>query len=113
MKLKNIALAIATAASLFAFSSTAALADDCSFTTKDGKTIQLHGKVEIVEHFGDIKVEIVDNFADLDVQLVDNWPDKCGQVQIVEHFADVKVEIVDHFGDIKVKLVEHFPGKNH
>ncbi len=111
MKLKNIALAISTAATLFAFSSTAALADDCSFTTRDGKTIQLHGKVEIVEHFGDIKVELVEHFEDLGVKLVEHFPDSCGEIQIVEHFGDFKVEIVDHFGDIKVKLVEHFPGK--
>ncbi len=98
------------ALSAFALPSLAS-ADDCSFTTQDGKTINLYGKVEIVEHFGDVKVELVKHFEDLDVQVVEHFPDSCGKVEIVEHFGDVKVEIVEHFPDIKVKLVEHFPGK--
>lgn len=86
-----------------------AWADDCVLV-KDGKTIPLHGKVKIVEHFPDIKVQIVEHFADVDVVIVQHSPDDCGEVQLVEHFPDVKVQIVEHFPDIKVRIVQAFPG---
>lgn len=71
--------------------------ENCTFTNKDGKTFNLYGKVQIVEHFPDVKVQIVESFEDLDVK-------------IVEHFPDVKVQIVNSFPDIKVKIVDAFPG---
>ena len=82
------------------------LADDCVLE-KDGKTIPLHGKVQIVESFPDIKV---DAFADVDIMIVSSFPDDCGEVQLVESFPDVKVQIVDAFPDLKVKIVSAFPG---
>ncbi len=89
--------------------SAALLADDCVFV-KDGKEFPLHGKVQIVESFPDLKVQIVDAFADLEVKLVESFPDDCGEVQLVESFPDVKVQIVDAFPDLKVKIVSAFPG---
>ncbi|MCR5014384.1 MAG: hypothetical protein K6A28_06395 [Bacteroidales bacterium] len=83
---------------------------NCTYTTKDGKTFNLYGKVKIVDNFPDIKVKLVDAFADLEVKLVENFPDQCGKVKIVENFPDVKVQIVDNFPDITVKIVENFPG---
>lgn len=85
------------------------LADDCVFE-KDGKTIPLHGKVQIVESFPDIKVQIVDAFADVDIKIVSSFPDDCGEIQLVESFPDVKVQIVESFPDIKVRIVDSFPG---
>ncbi len=84
--------------------------DNCTFTTKEGKTFDLYGKVKIVESFPDIKVQIVDAFEDLDVKIVDAFPDQCGKVKLVESFPDVKVQIVNSFPDIKVKIVDAFPG---
>ena len=78
--------------------------------TKDGKTYPLHGKVQIVNSFPDLKVQIVDAFPDLKVQLVNSFPDQTGKVQIVNSFPDVKVQIVTSFPDLKVKLVDAFPG---
>jgi hypothetical protein len=79
--------------------------EDCTWNG-----INLWGKVEIVEHFADIKVEIVDHFSDYDIKFVDHFPDKCGKWQPVEHFGDFTVKFVDNFGDIKISIVEHFPG---
>lgn len=84
--------------------------DNCTYVTKDGKTFNLYGKVQIVNSFPDIKVQIVDAFEDLDVKLVEAFPDQCGKVKIVESFPDVKVQIVNSFPDIKVKIVDAFPG---
>ena len=78
--------------------------------TKDGKTFPLHGKVQIVNSFPDLKVQIVDAFPDLKVQIVNSFPDKTGKVQIVNSFPDVKVQLVNSFPDIKVKIVDSFPG---
>ena len=89
---------------------TMALADGVDKDACTYKGIPLYGKVEIVEHFGDIKIEIVDHFGDIKVQKVDHFPDSCGKWEIVDHFGDFKVEFVEHFGDIKVEFVDHFPG---
>jgi len=78
---------------------------DCAF-----KGMKLWGKIQLVEHFPDLKVQVVEHFPDLKVKQVENFPDKCGKWKIVEHFPDLKVQIVEHFGDIKIKFVEHFPG---
>lgn len=82
---------------------------NCTFT-KNGKTIKLYGKIQIVNSFPDIKVQIVDSFPDVDVQLVDSFPDSCGKVKIVESFPETKVQIVDSFPDVKVRLVNSAPG---
>ena len=70
----------------------------------------LFGKIQIVEHFGDVKIQVVEHFPDIKVQVVEHFPDKPGKWKMVEHFPDYKVQIVEHFPDYKVKFVEHFPG---
>lgn len=72
--------------------------------------IALHGKVQVVDAFGDIKVEYVDAFGDIKVQWVDAFPDDCGEWEEVDAFPDFTIEIVDAFGDIKVEVVDAFPG---
>lgn len=74
------------------------------------KGIPLHGKVQIVRSFADIKVQRVRSFADLKVQSVRSFPDRCGQWQFVEAFPDFTIEFVDSFPDIKVQFVHSFPG---
>lgn len=74
------------------------------------KGIPLHGKVQFVEHFPDIKIQYVSAFPDIKVKMVDHFPDQCGEWQVVENFPDFKVQIVDAFPDLKVQVVEHFPG---
>jgi hypothetical protein len=82
---------------------------DCSIQTQD-KRIRLYGKVQVVEHFPDLKVQVVEHFPDLKVQLVDHFPDACGKWQYVEHFPDFKIQFVEHFPDLKIQFVDHFPG---
>jgi len=71
---------------------------------------KLFGKIQIVEHFPDVKIQIVDHFPDIKVKKVDHFADKPGLWKIVDHFPDYKVKIVNHFPDYKVKYVDHFPG---
>jgi hypothetical protein len=70
----------------------------------------LHGNVQIVDSFPDLKVQIVDSFPDLKVQIVDSFPDDCGKWKIVDSFPDFKIQYVDSFPDLKVQFVESFPG---
>ena len=77
----------------------------CSF---DGHP--LRGKVQVVEHFPDVKVQVVTAFPDLKVQLVEHFPDACGEWQLVERFPDLKVQFVERFPDVKIQYVQHFPG---
>jgi hypothetical protein len=70
----------------------------------------LKGKVQVVEHFPDIKVQVVEHFPDLKVKTVQHFPDDCGEWQFVEHFPDFKIQYVQHFPDVKIQFVEHFPG---
>lgn len=70
----------------------------------------LHGKIQFVKSFPDIKVQVVESFPDLKVEIVDSFPDECGEWQIVDSFPDLKVQIVESFPDIKIKFVESFPG---
>ncbi len=86
----------------------------CTITNKEtGKTFDLYGDVEIVDHFEDISIKLVDHFEDIDVRLVDSSNPSCCEFRKVKHFAKIKVRIVEHFEDITVRLVEHFPGINH
>lgn len=95
--------------SIFILLSATLLAEDCVFV-KDGKEFPLHGKVQIVEVFPDLKIQIVDAHADLEVKLVEAFPDDCGEVQLVQEFPDVKIQIVEAFPDLEVKIVNAFPG---
>lgn len=74
------------------------------------KGIPLHGKVQFVENFPDIKIQYVSAFPDIKVKMVEHFPNECGEWQVVENFPDFKVQIVDAFPDLKVQVVEHFPG---
>lgn len=78
---------------------------DCAF-----KGFALHGNVQIVDSFPDIKVQIVDSFPDLNVQVVDSFPDECGKWKFVDSFPDFKIQYVDSFPDLKIRFVESFPG---
>lgn len=78
---------------------------DCSL-----KGFALHGSVQIVDSFPDLKVQIVDSFADLKVQVVDSFPDECGKWKFVDSFPDFKIQYVDSFPDLKIQFVESFPG---
>ena len=72
--------------------------------------IKLHGKVQVVESFPDLKVQVVDSFPDLKVKEVDSFPDDCGEWQYVDSFPDFKIQFVDSFPDLKIERVESFPG---
>ena len=74
------------------------------------KGFKLHGRVQIVESFPDIKVQLVNSFPDLKVRLVDNNPSNCGEWKMVDKFPDLKIQIVNSFPDIKVQYVKSFPG---
>ncbi|MEE2829101.1 MAG: hypothetical protein VX498_07930 [Myxococcota bacterium] len=71
---------------------------------------RLYGKIQVVEHFGDVKIQVVEHFPDIKVKLVEHFPDGPGKWKMVEHFPDYKIQLVEHFPDYKVKYVEHFPG---
>lgn len=105
----RLLVSLAAAALLYPVSSGhasgGAVAGDCTFNGKP-----LYGRVQIVEHFPDIKIQVVQHFPDLNVKVVEHFPDSCGRWEFVEHFPDFKVQIVEHFPDVKVKYVEHFPG---
>lgn len=79
--------------------------DGCAFNG-----IALHGDVQVVESFPDIKVQIVTSFPDLKVKAVSSFPDKCGQWRFVESFPDFKIQYVESFPDLKIEMVESFPG---
>jgi hypothetical protein len=78
---------------------------DCSF---EGH--QLYGRIQLVEHFPDVKVQRVKHFEDLRVKLVEHFPQSCGRWKLVERRPDTKVQFVEHFADIRIRYVEHFPG---
>jgi len=96
--------------SMAAFSQSVEINKDNCTITKNGKTYKLYGKVQIVEHFGDIKVQFVNSFGDIKVKFVEYFADDCGEWKIVNSFPDLKIEIVTSFPDIKVETVESFPG---
>lgn len=79
--------------------------DSCTFNG-----IPLHGKVQFVDAFPDIKIQYVNAFPDINVKWVEHFPDDCGEWQEVDAFPDFKVQVVEAFPDVKVKIVEAFPG---
>lgn len=72
--------------------------------------ITLHGKVQVVDSFPDLKVQVVDSFPDLKVKAVGSFPDDCGEWQFVDSFPDFKIQYVESFPDLKIQMVESFPG---
>lgn len=83
----------------------AEIGPDCSFNS-----IALHGDVQVVDSFPDLKVQIVTSFPDLNVKRVESFPDHCGEWRFVDSFPDFKIQFVDSFPDIKIRYVESFPG---
>lgn len=81
---------------------------DRNACTFDG--LPLHGRIQVVQSFPDLKVQVVDNFPDLRVQVVENFPDRCGQWQFVEAFPDLKIQYVSAFPDLKIEFATAFPG---
>jgi hypothetical protein len=97
------------AASFASFALSGAMQDEVvNCTLKD---IPLHGRVQIVDSFPDLKVRRVESFPDLKVQIVESFPDECGQWQIVESFPDFTVQFVDSFADLEITEVSSFPGE--
>lgn len=82
------------------------ISEDCTF-----EGITLHGDVEVVESFADIRVQVVTSFPDLKVKRVDSFADECGEWEFVDSFGDFTIEFVDSFPDIKIEYVESFPGR--
>ncbi len=80
--------------------------DDCTYNG-----FPLHGKVQIVDSFPDIKVQVAESFPDIKIKVVDSFPDDCGEWKFVESFPDFKIQFVNSFPDIKIQFVESFPGK--
>ncbi|MEO1049899.1 MAG: hypothetical protein AAFX87_04720 [Bacteroidota bacterium] len=83
------------------------LAEDCQW-----KDIALHGKVQFVDKFPDIKIQYVKSFPDIKVKFVDSFPNDCGEWQEVNSFPDFKIQVVESFSDLKVQEVTSFPGMN-
>jgi hypothetical protein len=101
-------LALLAALALSTHGSSAAtrrVAPDCTFQGH-----KLYGRIQIVEHFADVKVQVVKHFPDVKVQVVEHFPNACGKWQMVEHFPDTKVQLVKHFPDVQIEYVKHFPG---
>lgn len=74
------------------------------------KGFRLHGKVQVVDSFPDLKVEVVSSFPDLRVKAVESFPDKCGEWLFVDSFPDFKIQYVESFPDLRIEMVESFPG---
>lgn len=72
---------------------------------------RLYGKIQIVDHFPDLKVQIVASFPDLKVKTVDYNPSQCGEWRMVDKFPDLKIQIVNSFPDLKIQFVQTFPGR--
>lgn len=98
-------IAIAAALLLASSADAGEVGADCTL-----KGFALHGKVQIVDSFPDLKIQVVDSFPDLNVQIVDSFADECGKWQFVDSFPDLKIQYVDSFPDLKIKLVASFPG---
>lgn len=71
---------------------------------------KLYGRIQVVEHFEDVKVKVVLHFEDVRVKKVSSRARRPGEWQMVEHFPDFKIKFVSHFPDFKIKYVLHFPG---
>ena len=84
--------------------------DACQSATAAPEKCAIFGKIQIVDHFPDVKIQKVDAFPDIKVEWVEHFPDSPGKWQKVDHFPDFKVQFVDHFPDYKIEEVTAFPG---
>jgi len=83
----------------------ASVSSSCTFNG-----IALHGSVQEVESFADIKVARTSSFADLNVEFVSSFASECGQWRMVSSFPDFTITYVSSFADITIKEVTSFPG---
>lgn len=106
-------LGISTLLMVLIFAATSIVTPESGTIEKNSctyKGVKLHGKVQIVTNFPDIKVQVVTSFPDLKVKNVSSFPDSCGEWQFVTSFPDLKVQYVTSFPDIKIQFVDSFPG---
>lgn len=85
-----------------------ALAGNLSNCSYNG--VPLHGRVRVVEHFGDFKIREVQHFGDLRVEVVSIAPNDCGKWEYVSIGEDFTVEFVNIGEDFTVEFVNIAPG---
>ena len=94
-----VSIGIALAASLPSFAPPAGPAErfgielaacEAATATAVPDKCRLFGKIQVVEHFPDVKIQIVQHFPDLKVKIVEHFPDRPGKWQMVTHFPDYK-----------------------
>jgi hypothetical protein len=111
MKRAFIILLLSLAAPLYCFAGGDVVIDKDNCTiTKDGKTFNLYGDIQIVESYPDLRVQIVNSYPDMKIQIVSSYPTECGLVKIVDSYPILRVQIVDSNPDLKVQIVDHYPG---
>lgn len=66
---------------------------------------QVFGRIQVVDHFPDVRVRVVRGIADMEVRVVDALPNRQGRWQFVDHFPDFRVQFVQHHADFTVRLV--------
>ncbi len=66
---------------------------------------QVFGRIQVVDHFPDVRVRVVQGIADMEVRVVDAFPNRQGRWQFVDHFPDFRVQFVQHHADFTVRLV--------
>jgi hypothetical protein len=93
------------AGAALATASPPAVAPDCT-----ARGFKLHGRIQVVDAFPDLKVQVVSAFPDLKVKTVQAFPDHCGEWLLVDAFPVTRVQFVTAFPDVKIKFVESFPG---
>lgn len=57
------------------------------------KQFKLHGNIQFVESFPDVKIKIVNSFPDLKVEIVESFADDCEEWKIVESFPDLNYRL--------------------
>lgn len=71
---------------------------------------EVHGRIQFVNAFPDVKVQVVTALPDLRVKRVQALANKPGEWQIVDALPDYKVQVVDAFSDFTIQWVDAFPG---
>lgn len=74
------------------------------------KGMELYGKIQKVDNYGDVKVEVVNYNADLEVDTTESYPSRCGEWKFVKDYPDFKIQFVSYGGDIKIRYVSYSPG---
>lgn len=66
---------------------------------------EVFGRIQVVDHFPDVRVRAVQGIADMEVRVVDALANRQGRWQFVDHFPDFRVQFVQHHADFTVRLV--------